>query len=277
MNFNLKMTSSPFFFFFLLFLLSFSAQLGICADIPDSWRAKAERGDMLVSSVLPENAAYVPQIGNGYVAAIPVSDVMYVSGLFNGRSSVTPSHRAKVPFPLSVSVVNKDKGSSVYALDVREAAFYERLTVGGSAAQVEMRWYAPFQQTHAICLEISVTAAKDKDVVLELAAPNKTQSSDIDFSELAAQDIPAGTAGLCGTTKVREDPGDPSSQNSVVLVHSVVPRTVSVPASAGTLTFRYIAMVYTTLDTPKDSLVSEASRGYKLLVEQGDTLFSSRT
>lgn len=260
----------------LLLLIALYADTGACVDVPEQWRAKEKRGDMLISTALPESTSYVPQVGNGYVAAIPTSDTMYISGLFNGRSSITPSHRAKVPFPLSVSAANSDAGSSVYALDVRDAAFFERFTVGSGASQVELRWFAPYQDMHAVCLEIEVTPSKDRSITLELSVPNKTSSSDIDFSVISTQDIPAGTSGLCGTTKVREDPGNESSQNSVAVVYSNIPRVITVPAGTDTATFRYFVVAYTTLDTPKDRLISEASREYKLLTEKGDTVFISR-
>ena len=274
---SLSSSSIPSFFSFLfLLLLSFCVNACVCVDIPEQWRVKEKRGDMLVSTALPESSSYVPQVGNGYVAAIPTSDTMYISGLFNGRSSITPSHRAKVPFPLAVSAANKDAGSSVYALDVREAAFLERFTVGGGTSHVEMRWFAPYQAMHAMCLEIEVTPARDRNATLELAGPNKTSSSDIDFGVISAQDIPAGTSGLCGTTKVREDPGNETSQNSVAVVYSNVPRTITVPAGTEAVTFRYFVVAYTTLDTPKDMLISEASREYKLLTEKGESVFISR-
>ena len=241
---------------------------------PDEWVTESEKGNMIISETLPSDGAYVPHVGNGYIAAIPTSDVMYVSGLFNGRHSETPSHRAKVSFPFAVSVTNKDDGSSVYALDIKGAAFLERLTTGSGSTSVELRWFAPYHMMNVVTLEVDITAGPNSDAKVTFSVNNKTHTGDMRVSTLRTSHIPAGTAGFEGKTRIPEDPTNTSASiNSIVLIHTNVPKTVIVPAGTQR-TLRFVCAVHTTLDTLASSLVEATAETYNNAMKQGSDLLA---
>ena len=241
---------------------------------PEEWTIESEKGNMIISDSLPSDGAYVPHVGNGYVAAIPTSDLMYISGLFNGRHSETPSHRAKVSFPFSVSISNKDKKSSVYALDIKGAAFYERVTLNKGASSAELRWYAPYQMMNVIVLEIDVTAGPSTDTKLVLKVKNNTYTEDMQVLSISPSKIPSGTSGFEGKTLIPEDPSNTSASiNSIAVVHTIVPDVLNVPAGTQE-TFRFVCAIHTTLDTPATSLVNTASVTYETALKQGAGLLA---
>lgn len=69
-----------------LFLVS------VASEIPADWAGRHQLGHLLYSPV-PTTGTLNATVGNGYVATSVYSDTIYISGLFNGDSDVTPSHR----------------------------------------------------------------------------------------------------------------------------------------------------------------------------------------
>ena len=70
------------------------------------------------------------------------SDTIYVSGLFNGLSSKDPSHRARIPSPIAISITDSIPYAS--GLDFIEATFKRRHLIDipdNGALQVEQRFY----------------------------------------------------------------------------------------------------------------------------------------
>lgn len=252
----------------LVTVLAAIAAIARGGKFPEEWVTESENGNMIISDSLPSNGAYVPHVGNGYVAAIPTSDVMYISGLFNGRHSETPSHRAKVSFPFSVDVSNKDEDSSVYALDIKGAAFLERVTIDGGASSAELRWFAPYHMMNVIALEIDVTAGSSSDAKFVLEVKNTTYTDDMQVVALSSSKVPDGTSGFEGKTLIPEDPSNISASiNSLALIHTIVPQTLVVPAGTQQ-TFRFVCAVHTTLDTSATGLVEAAKSTYEAAVKQ---------
>jgi hypothetical protein len=77
---------------------------------------------LLSSQTLP---SLLPEVGNGYIASVVMSDTIYSSGLFNGNSTVTPSHRARIQ-AFNVEVQYATQTDTAYALNMLEAVFYKR-------------------------------------------------------------------------------------------------------------------------------------------------------
>mmetsp|Transcript_6734 Transcript_6734/g.16902 ORF Transcript_6734/g.16902 Transcript_6734/m.16902 type:complete len:720 (-) Transcript_6734:341-2500(-) len=107
------------------------------ACIPAEWEAEAKHADMLLMDgyfpSTPAGPTQQPSIGNGFAATVIDSDALFVSGLFNGEGRKTPSHRARIPSPLSLSLHHHGKEVEPCAagLDLRRASFLRRSQVGG--------------------------------------------------------------------------------------------------------------------------------------------------
>jgi hypothetical protein len=60
------------------------------------WISKWEESSLLWTEIEPDLASNKgATVGNGYLATAISSDIVYISGLFNGYNTTTPSHRAK--------------------------------------------------------------------------------------------------------------------------------------------------------------------------------------
>lgn len=65
---------------------------------PAAWVPKIAACDMLYSpSDKGVSSQNMPMVGNGFIATQVSSSDMYIAGLFNGYSTVSPSHRARIP------------------------------------------------------------------------------------------------------------------------------------------------------------------------------------
>eukprot|EP00771_Trimastix_marina_P001345 gnl/Trimastix_PCT/2411.p1 GENE.gnl/Trimastix_PCT/2411~~gnl/Trimastix_PCT/2411.p1 ORF type:complete len:755 (+),score=209.85 gnl/Trimastix_PCT/2411:57-2267(+) len=83
-------------------------------------------------------------VSNGYMATVIGNHYVYLAGVFNGIGTEDPSHRAKIPLPIDIQVVNATTYAS--ALDLECNAFYRRSHVpesdSGPAVHVEQQWFA---------------------------------------------------------------------------------------------------------------------------------------
>jgi hypothetical protein len=149
-----------------LVALAVTLLLGLCA-IPPEWEEDRRNSNLLYAAsdeqVKPQ---FMPAIGNGYLGTQIGSDAIYVSGVYNGVASETPSHRARIPSTVAFRAPGNVEHT---ALNLREATYYRRSyilpykdagvgfapcnpwwsrTTGGSCtsghgkAWVEQRWYA---------------------------------------------------------------------------------------------------------------------------------------
>ena len=261
-----------------LHLFLFFALL-ICTDAagptpPDWWSTATAAGDLIVSTLLPSNNEYVSAVANGYLAAIPTGDTLYVSGLFNGEATSDPSHRARIPFQLGVKVKNA-ASSQLHALDVRRAAFYtlsEIKHVLTPAATVMQTWYAPRDKLHVIVLDVLVNAtAAKKAVEVEFNVHNGTESDDIGLTPV---DCGAGVDNChcwLGSTKKAEEPG--GSTQGVAVVTTAIPKSVTVDAGA-VAKYHFVMAVRTTLDCDQASLLPTAVASYNDAMSDPDALFN---
>ena len=155
----------------LIMLLSWALAVATVSPPPD-WAAKIANGDLLFSSEVP-SAGFYPSIGNGNIAGVvgcgaesdldvagldpqrEYSGVLYMAGIFNGRSSSDPSQRAMVPGVHSVLLTGstqEDELSAVgAALDLELGLFLNRTRLRSSACPaatpdgsvlIEQQWYA---------------------------------------------------------------------------------------------------------------------------------------
>ena len=115
------------------------------AGIPQAWEDAVEHADALFAETNPA-PGYFPYVGNGYVATEISTACIYVGGVFNGKSTSTPTHRACIPSNVAISIPNQEGVSSIgSALFLREATFRNRTVINTEqcpGATIELRWYA---------------------------------------------------------------------------------------------------------------------------------------
>lgn len=135
--------------------------------LPDEWLPRCLAGDLLYGRDL-SGGKYPPEVGNGFIATVVQSDVIYAAGLFDGEASNkcdTPTwwcgprtHRAVIP-AYRVRVVeepwNAPKGGA--ALDVAQAVYMRRGLITWGEVQLEERWYAPYHEPGLLVHEIELT------------------------------------------------------------------------------------------------------------------------
>lgn len=161
--------------FLLVFLIS-------CLGQPADWLDGVLDGHLLYvaddsekSYVKPE---HLPAIANGYLGMQIGSDALYISGVYVGKATESPSHRARIPNTASVQLVAPTLHA---ALDLEQAVYRRRsevrptekwsgsrLACSASAAVeisctsrtdrvwVEQRWYAHRVLRHVLVHEIEV-------------------------------------------------------------------------------------------------------------------------
>jgi len=127
----------------LLVLLAMLMASSTCVAVPVDWQQAVEEGNMLYSATVPE-PGYFPYVGNGYIATEMTTDFMFLAGVFNGLSDVTPSHRAFIPSTVDLFIPTGSNPGAQFvgaALDIEHAAFYNRtkLTHCGGMV-VQQKW-----------------------------------------------------------------------------------------------------------------------------------------
>eukprot|EP01022_Parablepharisma_sp_SALTPOND_P032450 TRINITY_DN8460_c0_g1_i2.p1 TRINITY_DN8460_c0_g1~~TRINITY_DN8460_c0_g1_i2.p1 ORF type:complete len:729 (+),score=78.46 TRINITY_DN8460_c0_g1_i2:210-2396(+) len=98
--------------------------------LPLDWEEKVFSYDWLYSFT-QEPHAFSPAIGNGYLATMIFSDSVYIAGVYNGNMTDydNPSHRARVPSTLNITVTSidgKPAGKVDCALDLEAGRYIER-------------------------------------------------------------------------------------------------------------------------------------------------------
>ena len=91
------------------------------ASTPPEWAGDERVANLLyATSDVDVKAQFMPAIGNGYIGTQIGSDAMFVSGVYNGLASETPSHRARIPSTVSF----RSPGTVEHtALHMREVKF----------------------------------------------------------------------------------------------------------------------------------------------------------
>jgi len=123
--------------------------------IPIEWIQRSDAALMLLNWGPEPEDAIMPPIGNGYIGTVVGNNSVFVAGVFNGYGTVTPSHRARIPATLAISIVNSTIVAS--ALDIERAIYYRRSLVNSTLVSsssssspssttvatllIEQRWY----------------------------------------------------------------------------------------------------------------------------------------
>ncbi|CAG0920549.1 unnamed protein product [Notodromas monacha] len=186
-----------------LWFLSISA--GVFAE---NGRFKDISDDPYVFSVkdLPENTRFLPTLGNGHLATVVNTDVIYVNGLYNGARG--DSHRAKVASLHRAQVELVGAGELIditFSLDTRRGVF-EEVREYSDCSFTQTQLAHQFYSTSLVNV-LKVTSKTDEtlDLVLRLeTTPQPSETDDLNLFSMTT--LPDGTVILCYKTKVVEDP-----------------------------------------------------------------------
>ena len=122
-----------------------------------------------------------------------------MAGVFNGRNSTGPSHRARIPSTNSVNITNGNLFAA--ALDVERAAYFRQWNVG--SAVVQQRFYAHRTMRNVLVSSLELISSPTESVIVKLKVNEGNSSSDINFSPSPS---PPGTKMNYGCIHITEQP-----------------------------------------------------------------------
>jgi len=227
----------------------------VLSEIPSDWAPRVAAGDMLYSPTEPSDVRLMASVGNGYIATTVSSDTQYVGGVYNGLSSLTPSHRARIPATLAIAT--PQTSITATALDLERAIYYRRSqgTMSGDVFKVEQRWYAHRLHHHLLVHEIEVDATEcQSDLNLALSSSPGSNSSDINFGVVQQADQ---YTLVSGSTLQREEPS--SSLVQVAYATTVIPDSLFVPKAKAS-TFFFITATVTSIDGDDNIPITERAK-----------------
>lgn len=216
-----------------------------------------------------------PSVGNGYLATTVFSDTVYVSGIFNGRGTKTPSHRARIPSTAAIIVrsnLTSNATVELFSLNVEQGVFYHRLVVENFT--LEQKIYAHRVRQHVLVTEISLQNNMRDTVSLFLTNVFGPPSADIEFQR---DDVPRKSQNdpkinaMSGYIRITEEPD--SRREGVAVVWGEIPPRLLIKPSAQTQTFFFITAIATSLDA-KD-FVTSAREAYTAAMEKPEELLES--
>ncbi|CAF4972350.1 unnamed protein product [Rotaria sp. Silwood1] len=117
----------------------------------------------------------LPYIGNGHIATVVYSDVIYMNGLYNGENGT--SHRAHIPSALNWEF-KINSSSSLYTLNVSSGIFIEILE--NDEVRIERRFFASQEYTELLLAHVYVTIGQK--IIVPIEVHEQTTSIDIDFA-----------------------------------------------------------------------------------------------
>ena len=177
------------------------------------------------TTFLPYDSRLMASVGNGFLATAVYSDTIYVSGVFNGRGTSAPSHRARIPSTAAIVVevgAREEDPNETFSLNVRDGVFVYKF--GSRNFSLEQRVYAHRVKTNLIVNEISYKNSGPSPVRVGLSRVKGAASKDIDLKpyELALHESGEETSGrreasrlpndykaVQGETKETEEPDSP--------------------------------------------------------------------
>ena len=228
------------------------------------------------SPTLSNDPRLNPSVGNGYLATTVYSDTVYVSGIYNGRSTETPSHRARIPSASAIVLrtnLSYNEGiNEMFSLNVEQGVFYYRLVAGNFT--LEQRIYAHRVHEHILVTEVTYKNMLRDSVSLNLTNNLGPPSADIEFKRVnlsrSSVENPKVKA-MAGYIKITEEPG--SAKLGVAEVWCDIPSLVEIQPSPKTQTLYFVTAIATSLDA-KD-FVTSAHEAYKEAMQRPEMLLGS--
>jgi hypothetical protein len=173
----------------------------------------------ICSNKLPTNPIFVPPLSNGFMGTIAAQPVLHVAGLFNGRGSETPSHRADLVS--AICVVVSDAAVHLTCMDYGLGTL-EQTFITTTNVTVTQLSFAPRTLSSGLLTRFNATGPFS-------LRPCDASSLATDV-QLAPFEGPSNSVALFGSTLISEAPTGATTQ--LATIYSVVPST-TVPA--GTL------------------------------------------
>eukprot|EP01113_Clastostelium_recurvatum_P039091 TRINITY_DN5929_c0_g1_i2.p1 TRINITY_DN5929_c0_g1~~TRINITY_DN5929_c0_g1_i2.p1 ORF type:complete len:711 (+),score=173.12 TRINITY_DN5929_c0_g1_i2:162-2135(+) len=180
-------------------------------------------------------------VGNGYLATIVGTNTQYISGVFNGLNTRDPSHRARIPATLAITVAE----STPYAcaLDLQNGIYYRRSTVSKyPGAYVEQKWYV-HRTLRNVAVHVLTLHPASSSAPITVSLSNNAGSPSSDFNFTATNTTNTQTA-MNGYILVPEEPGSPHVH--VALSYSKTPATFT--GTNGNATWVAYSVAYTSLE-----------------------------
>jgi protein-glucosylgalactosylhydroxylysine glucosidase len=205
---------------------------------PSEWLGEIEQANMLFACD-ESGVQLFPVIGNGYLATNVNSQDLYLSGVFNGFSSDTPSHRARLQSPANTHV----EGATVIAaaLNILQGTYVRRYLVpyspdcsagsscstepSGSVVQVTFLAHRVRRQVVATLVELLEPRGQ---VFLSLSTDPGPASSDVALETVPG--FPPSMFALNGSTLVPET--NDSSVTAVAVVGYTLPAAMQLNDSS---------------------------------------------
>jgi hypothetical protein len=251
-------------------LVAASPEETLCpSSMPADWLPRCRQGQLLYSPAL--DGGFQPEVGNGFLATVVGSDVIYSAGFFNGPQmdkcpSPTPwcgtgSHRAAIP-PYHVSLAESlqtTNGWGGRVLDVEQATFVKRGVILDGAVRVEERWYAPLQEPSLLVHEIELqNRGSESQAVHFTGSGAESGGTDLEASTVS-DPAPEGTHGLVGQNRIPEVDG--TAHTRFALAATLAPDHVDVPPH-GTTTVYALTAITTSLNAtdPRSTVEALLSR-----------------
>ena len=227
------------------------------------------------SSSLSWDPRLNPSVGNGYLATTVYSDTVYVSGIFNGRGTRTPSHRARIPSTAAIIVrsnLTSNATQELFRLNVEQGVFYHRLVVQNFT--LEQKIYAHRVHQHLLVTEISLQNNMRDTVSIFLTNVFGPPSADIEFQRddfpRKSQNDPKINA-MSGYIRITEEPDSP--REGVAVIWGDIPPRMLIKPSASTQTFFFITAIATSLDAT--DFMTSAREAYTAAMETPEELLQS--
>jgi hypothetical protein len=253
--------------------------------LPTDWLEAYLHADLLFSpndSLV--NPSQLPEIGNGFLATQIMTDSIWVSGLFNGYLTETPSHRARIPATNAISAPGIIFAS---ALDIRNATYYRRSFIdpsngtcstsstescSNSATRIviEQRWYAHRAFPSVLVMEVqiisgsSVTNPTDASLFAMLKLTNHPGevSGDINFTSISTP-LNSPYSILNGTTLISETNTSSLQAVSVITTNLPLSGLLQVNVSSPFSTYFFFTIIRTSIETSFENLIEACVIDYE--------------
>eukprot|EP00039_Didymoeca_costata_P001279 m.51219 g.51219 ORF g.51219 m.51219 type:complete len:846 (+) comp10717_c0_seq2:16-2553(+) len=249
------------------------------ADMPSDWLPACLNGDLFYSK--DASGGLLPELANGYIGTIAMSDTIYAGGLFNGDAigKFGPaSHRAVIP-----AIHNKlgNMMTTSRALNIRKATFEIMGTI--DFVSVHETYYAHSTRPSVLVHEIELTNSGSSDVTVPITTTQPGQSKDLNLT--SASKPPSNTISMTGTNMVPEDAQSATGSGNYTMI-SLVGDVACVPAlascvvnvtipKASKIQLQYLTVIVTSLNSTnpdKDvlDLYADAKKSTSLAAEHAD-------
>eukprot|EP00040_Diaphanoeca_grandis_P037457 m.244109 g.244109 ORF g.244109 m.244109 type:complete len:778 (-) comp33822_c3_seq5:211-2544(-) len=215
----------------------------------------------------------MPELANGYFGTIAKSGVVHAGGLFNGDATGRfgpASHRASIP-QLQVSVDMTGAITSVSALDIRQAIFFER-TVLERGVKIEQRRYAHATRPSLFVHEIEIDGPTSGAALTVLFSSSVSATKTLTLTNMS--NVGPQNWGLTGKNIIPEDATTASNGNHTFVATIANTPQQSVDVKSGQSVTLYFLQTFVTslnstdVNTDATTFQSDAVKAQASLMDE---------